>query len=158
MAAGRRRCPKTSCCWVSMTSSRPRRAARRRGSSLADRQARLTGAGSAGALPALARIKIVVDLDDKICPCCKGELQRIGEDEQSGHIPGQRCWLAGANPIAEPKRLAPKPQSLSGARPTSEWRSLIIVPEMGQTDRPDDSRAAGSRALTTPNLGGIKNL
>ena len=34
-----------------------------------------------GALPAhLPRIEIVVDLDDKACPCCKGLLHKIGED------------------------------------------------------------------------------
>jgi transposase len=34
-----------------------------------------------GALPAhLPRIEIVVDIDDKTCPCCQGELHRIGED------------------------------------------------------------------------------
>ena len=33
-----------------------------------------------GALPAhLPRIEIVVDIDDKTCPCGQGELQRIGE-------------------------------------------------------------------------------
>src|SRR3954465_11189265 len=35
-----------------------------------------------GALPAhLPRIEIVVDLEDKTCPCCQGELHRIGEDK-----------------------------------------------------------------------------
>src|SRR3974377_752182 len=35
-----------------------------------------------GALPAhLPRIEIVVDIDDKTCPCCQGELHRIGEDK-----------------------------------------------------------------------------
>ena len=34
-----------------------------------------------GSLPRhLPRIEIVVDLDDKTCPCCQGELHRIGED------------------------------------------------------------------------------
>ncbi len=34
-----------------------------------------------GALPAhLPRIEIVVDIDDKACPCCKGLLHKIGED------------------------------------------------------------------------------
>ena len=33
-----------------------------------------------GSLPAhLPRIEIVVDIDDKTCPCCQGELHRIGE-------------------------------------------------------------------------------
>src|SRR6202051_4763432 len=38
--------------------------------------------GSGGAWPAhLPRIEVVVDIDDKICPCCRGELHRIGEDK-----------------------------------------------------------------------------
>jgi hypothetical protein len=37
--------------------------------------------GNRGALPAhLPRIEVVVDIEDKACPCCKGELHRIGED------------------------------------------------------------------------------
>jgi transposase len=35
-----------------------------------------------GALPTLLpRIEVVVDIDDKTCPCCQGELHRIGEDK-----------------------------------------------------------------------------
>src|ERR1700722_8484764 len=35
-----------------------------------------------GSLPAhLPRLEIVVDIDDKVCPCCQGELHRIGEDK-----------------------------------------------------------------------------
>ena len=34
-----------------------------------------------GALPAhLPRIETIVDVEDKTCPCCKGELHLIGED------------------------------------------------------------------------------
>ncbi len=34
-----------------------------------------------GALPAhLPRVEAVVDIEDKECPCCKGQLHRIGED------------------------------------------------------------------------------
>src|SRR5258708_25490642 len=29
----------------------------------------------------LFRSEIVVDIDDKTCPCCKGELHQIGEDK-----------------------------------------------------------------------------
>jgi transposase len=43
-----------------------------------------------GALPAhLRRIEIVVDLEDKTCPCCQGELHRIGEDK-SERLEGPR--------------------------------------------------------------------
>src|SRR6202008_423648 len=45
-----------------------------------------------GALPAhLPRIEVVVDIDDKACPCCQGELHRIGEDksERLDMVPAQ---------------------------------------------------------------------
>lgn len=45
-----------------------------------------------GALPAhLPRIEVVVDLDAKTCPCCQGELHRIGEDksERLDMVPAQ---------------------------------------------------------------------
>lgn len=49
-----------------------------------------------GSLPAhLPRVEIVVDLDDKTCPCCKGALHRIGEDvsQRLDHVPpGSACW------------------------------------------------------------------
>jgi len=47
-----------------------------------------------GALPAhLPRIEVVVDIDDKTCPCCKGELHRIGEDksERLDIVPGPQA-------------------------------------------------------------------
>src|SRR5882757_10440144 len=52
--------------------------------------------GNRGALPAhLPRIEIVVDIDDKTCPCCQGELHRIGEDksERLGACPNSRCSI-----------------------------------------------------------------
>lgn len=45
-----------------------------------------------GALPAhLPRIEVVVDIDDKTCACCHGELHRIGEDrsERLDMVPAQ---------------------------------------------------------------------
>ncbi|MGY3103514.1 transposase [Bradyrhizobium sp. LM3.4] len=33
----------------------------------------------------MPRIEIVVDIDERTCPCCKGELYRIGED-RSGRL------------------------------------------------------------------------
>ena len=45
-----------------------------------------------GALPAhLPRIEVVVDIDDKTCPCCKGDLHQIGEDksERLDMVPAQ---------------------------------------------------------------------
>ncbi len=54
-----------------------------------------------GALPAhLPRIEIVVDIDDKTCPCCKSELHRIGEDksERLDMIPAQFRVLVTRRP------------------------------------------------------------
>jgi transposase len=48
--------------------------------------------GNRGALPAhLPRIEVVVDIDDKSCPCCRSELHRIGEDqsERLDMVPAQ---------------------------------------------------------------------
>ena len=54
-----------------------------------------------GALPAhLPRIEIVVDIDDKTCPCCRGELHRIGEDksERLDMVPAQFRVLVTRRP------------------------------------------------------------
>ena len=54
-----------------------------------------------GALPAhLPRIEIVVDIDDKTCPCCKGELHQIGEDksERLDMVPAQFRVLVTRRP------------------------------------------------------------
>jgi transposase len=54
-----------------------------------------------GALPAhLPRIEVVVDIDDKTCPCCKGELHRIGEDksERLDMVPAQFRVLVTRRP------------------------------------------------------------
>ena len=48
--------------------------------------------GNRGALPAhLTRIEVVVDIDDKVCPCCRGDLHQIGEDksERLDMVPAQ---------------------------------------------------------------------
>lgn len=45
-----------------------------------------------GALPAhLPRIEVVVDITDKTCPCCQGDLHQIGEDksERLDMVPAQ---------------------------------------------------------------------
>src|SRR5258708_7590494 len=57
--------------------------------------------GNRGALPAhLPRIEVVVDIDDKICPCCQGELHRIGEDksERLDMVPAQFRVLVTRRP------------------------------------------------------------
>ena len=54
-----------------------------------------------GSLPAhLPRIEIVVDIDDKACPCCAGMLHRIGEDvsERLDIVPAQFRVLVTRRP------------------------------------------------------------
>jgi transposase len=54
-----------------------------------------------GALPQhLPRIEVVVDIDDRTCPCCKGELHRIGEDrsERLDMVPAQFRVLVTRRP------------------------------------------------------------
>ena len=78
------------------------RAAQTDGSSPADRQDRAHKRRiNRGALPAhLPRIEIVVDIDDKTCPCCQGELHRIGEDksERLDIVPAQFRVLVTRRP------------------------------------------------------------
>ena len=54
-----------------------------------------------GSLPAhLPRIEVIADIDDKTCPCCKGELHRIGEDksERLDLVPAQFRVLVKGDP------------------------------------------------------------
>jgi transposase len=54
-----------------------------------------------GNLPAhLPRVERVIDLDDQACPCCKGELHRIGEDvaERLDVVPAQFRVLVTRRP------------------------------------------------------------
>ncbi len=64
-----------------------------------------------GALPAhLPRFEIVVDIESMACPCCSGELHRIGEDvsERLDIIPAQIRVLVTRRPkyAADPARRA----------------------------------------------------
>ncbi|MCP1838672.1 hypothetical protein ACVIHI_008400 [Bradyrhizobium sp. USDA 4524] len=57
--------------------------------------------GNRGALPAhLPRIEVIVDIEDKTCPCCQGELHRIDEDrsERLDLVPAQFRILATRRP------------------------------------------------------------
>src|SRR5437868_9708100 len=54
-----------------------------------------------GSLPAhLPRVEIVVDIDNRTCPCCQGELHRIGEDksERLDIVPAQFRVLVTRRP------------------------------------------------------------
>ena len=113
-------------------------AAKADGSSPADRQARAhKRRTNRGSLPAhLPRIEIVVDLDDKTCPCCAGELHRIGEDksERLDMVPAQFRVLVTRRPkyacraCEDGVRQAPAPARLiEGGMPTEATIAQVLV-------------------------------
>src|SRR5208283_1855609 len=90
-----------------------------------------------GALPAhLPRIETIVDIDDKVCPCCKGELHRIGEDvsERLDVIPAHFRVLVTRRPkyacraCEEGVAQAPAPARLiEGGLPTEATVAHVLV-------------------------------
>src|SRR4029077_14551182 len=90
-----------------------------------------------GALPAhLPRIEIVVDIDDKSCRCCQGELHRIGEDrsERLDIVPAQFRVLVTRRPKYACRTCedgvvqAPAPARLiEGGLPTEATVAQVLV-------------------------------
>jgi transposase len=90
-----------------------------------------------GALPAhLPRIEVVVDIDDKACPCCEGELHRIGEDksERLDLVPAQFRVLVTRRPkyacrtCEDGIMQAPAPARLiEGGLPTEATIAQVLV-------------------------------
>ena len=90
-----------------------------------------------GALPAhLPRIETIVDLDDTTCPCCQGQLHRIGEDvsERLDVIPAQFRVLVTRRPkyacrtCEEGVVQAPAPARLiEGGLPTEALVAHVLV-------------------------------
>jgi transposase len=90
-----------------------------------------------GALPAhLPRLEIVVDIDDKVCPCCQGELHRIGEDksERLDIVPAQFRVLVTRRPKYACRRCedgvvqAPATARLiEGGMPTEATIAQVLV-------------------------------
>src|SRR5438270_4971602 len=90
-----------------------------------------------GALPAhLPRIEIVVDIDDKTCPCCRGELHRIGEDksERLDMVPAQFRVLVTRRPkyacrsCEDGVMQAPAPaRVIEGGLPTEATVAQVLV-------------------------------
>src|SRR5438105_3187618 len=90
-----------------------------------------------GALPAhLPRIEIVVDIDDKTCPCCQGELHRIGEDqsERLDIVPAQFRVLVTRRPkyacraCEDGVMQAPAPiRLIEGGLPTEATVAHVLV-------------------------------
>src|SRR6476619_375478 len=114
------------------------RAAQTDGSSPSDRQVRAHKRRiNRGALPVhLPRIEVVVDIDDKICPCCQGELHRIGEDksERLDMVPAQFRVLVTRRPkyacrsCEDGVLQAPAPARLiEGGLPTEATVAQVLV-------------------------------
>ncbi|SHG79862.1 IS66 family transposase [Bradyrhizobium erythrophlei] len=90
-----------------------------------------------GSLPAhLPRIEIVVGIDDKTCPCCQGELHRIGEDksERLDIVPAQFRVLVTRRPKYACRKCedgvlqAPAPARLiEGGLPTEATVAQVLV-------------------------------
>lgn len=90
-----------------------------------------------GSLPAhLPRIEVVVDIDDKACPCCKGSLHRIGEDisERLDILPARFRVLVTRRPkyacrsCEEVVVQAPAPARLiAGGIPTEATVGHVLV-------------------------------
>ncbi len=90
-----------------------------------------------GALPAhLPRIEIVVDIEDKACPCCKGLLHKIGEDvsERLDIVPAQFRVLVTHRPKYACRACegavvqAPAPARLiEGGLPTEATVAHVLV-------------------------------
>lgn len=90
-----------------------------------------------GSLPAhLPRIEIVVDADDKMCPCCAGLLHRIGEDvsERLDIVPARFRVLVTRRPKyacrtcegAVVQAPAP-PRLIEGGPPTEATIAHVLV-------------------------------
>jgi transposase len=90
-----------------------------------------------GSLPAhLPRIEVVVDIDDKSCPCCRGDLHRIGEDrsERLDMVPAQFRVLVTRRPKYACRSCedgvvqAPAPARLiEGGLPTEATIAQVLV-------------------------------
>src|ERR1019366_5486573 len=90
-----------------------------------------------GSLPAhLPRVEIVVDIDNRTCPCCQGELHRIGEDksERLDIVPAQFRVLVTRRPKYGCRRcedgvvqaLAPA-RLIEGGMPTEATIAQVLV-------------------------------
>jgi transposase len=84
----------------------------------------------------LPRIEIVVDVDDKTCRCCQGELHRIGEDksERLDIVPAQFRVLVTVRPKYACRKCedgvlqAPAPARLiEGGLPSEATVAQVLV-------------------------------
>jgi transposase len=90
-----------------------------------------------GALPAhLPRIELVIDVEDKVCPCCGGMLHLIGEDkaEMLDYVPAQlrvrviRRPRYGCRSCEEAVMQAPAPERpIDGGMATEALLAHVLV-------------------------------
>jgi len=90
-----------------------------------------------GSLPAhLPRIEIVVDIDDKTCPCCQSELHRIGEDKSQrlDIVPAQFRVLVTRRPKYACRRCEdgvvqalPPSRLIEGGMPTEATIARVLL-------------------------------
>jgi transposase len=90
-----------------------------------------------GALPAhLPRVELLIDVEDKICPCCGGSLHQIGEDraEMLDYIPAQfrvrviRRPRYGCRSCEEAVVQAPAPERpIDGGMATEALLAHVLV-------------------------------
>jgi len=94
-----------------------------------------------GALPAnLPRVEIIVDIDDKACPCCGGTLHVIGEDraEMLDYVPAQfrvrviRRPRYGCRACQEAVVQAPAPdRPIDGGMATEALLAHVLISKYG---------------------------
>jgi transposase len=94
-----------------------------------------------GALPAdLPRVEVIVDIDDKACPCCGGTLHVIAEDraEMLDYIPAQfrvrviRRPRYGCRACAEAVVQAPAPERpIDGGLATEALLAHVLISKYG---------------------------
>src|ERR1019366_8083182 len=101
-----------------------------------------------GSLPAhLPRVEIVVDIDSRTCPCCQGELHRIGEgkSERLDIVPAQFRVLVTRRPKYACRRCEDGVvQGLAPARLIERIARLYAVEKDVRGRSPEERRAVRS--------------
>lgn len=96
-----------------------------------------------GALPMhLERIEAVIDIADRACPCCRGEMHKVGEDraERLDVVPAQLRVRVTVRPryscrgCAESVHQAPAPARIvAGGLPTEALLAHVLVSKYGDS-------------------------
>ncbi len=114
-----------------------------------------------GALPAhLVRVEMVVDIEERACPCCRSDLHRIGEDvsERLDIVPAQLRVIVVRRPKYACRACedivvqSPAPARLAEAiRYTlSRWEGLTRVVDDGRIEI--DATSSSARSAESPSI------